>query len=113
MDDLSDSPRALSLLAWCRAVNRFTALRFHQWAILVRDANGDHRWTICPESGAEGFLDLLLCFGHNACAAETLRGGYDVQTWKVKAGDIRSIFQFRKFLEDGVLVVARHDEHRL
>src|SRR5262245_45319062 len=60
--------------------------------------------------------DLSLAerlLGQNACAAETLRGGYDVQAGKVKAGDIRSILQCGKFLEDGVLFVPRHDEDDL
>jgi hypothetical protein len=55
----------------------------------VGNANRDHRWTIGRKSGAKRFLDLLLCFGQNACAAETLRGGYDVQAGRSGPGTFR------------------------
>src|SRR5262249_15604275 len=84
-----------------------------QWPILVSNGNHDHRWTIGRKSGAERFLDLLLRSGQNARAAETHRGGYDVQAGKVKPRDIRSILQFGEFLEDGVLLVPRNDEDDL
>jgi len=40
----------------------------YQWPILVSNANRDHRWTIGRKSGAERFLDLLLCFGRSLSA---------------------------------------------
>ena len=37
------------------------------------------RWTIRPKSGAERLLDFLLCLSQCAGAAETLRGGDNIQ----------------------------------
>jgi hypothetical protein len=85
----------------------------YQWPGLLRDANGDHGGPVGAEGGFESRLDVLCHVSGYSDAAKGFGSANNVESWKIKSGNVRSILQNREVLKNGVLVVAGNNVDEL
>jgi hypothetical protein len=64
-------------------------------------------------SAAVNAFDLVGGVRCDAGAAESLGGANDIESRKIKSWNVGRLLENRKVLENGILVVARHDEDEL